>query len=153
MSAAKLDILERLGLNIAQSDDAKDRISDLRQAKRSKLLVILLSYVKNGWLKHDEFYALVPPNDDEAASEVRDILLAVIYEWQHCQERGEEFPKSKFKETMELKPDETLTHIQRIGERLVNQLPNLSDWTRKLQTARTDDRIRVSTFSPSSAGR
>ena len=142
MSAKKLAILERLGLNIAQSDDAKDRIKDLRKAERSELFGILLRYVREGWLKHDEFYALLPPNEDAAESEVRDILLAVIYEWQHCQERGEEFPKSKSKETVELKPDETLTHIQRIGERLVNQLPNLFRWIRQLQTALTNDRIR-----------
>ena len=140
MPKSKLAILERLGLAIAQSDDAKRRIMELRSAERSALYGILLRYVREGWLKHDEFYTLLPPNEDASASEVRDILLAVIYEWQHCQGQGEEFPR--LKEAVELTPDETLTQIQRIGERLVNQLPNLPRWIGQLQTARTGDRVR-----------
>lgn len=137
---SKLAVLERLGLAIAQADDAKKRIMELRSADRGSLYSILLRYVREGWLKHDEFYALLPPNEDASVSEVRDILLAVIYEWQNCQERGEEFPQ--LKETVELTPDETLTRIQSIGGRLMNQLPNLSRWMGQLQTARTSDRIR-----------
>lgn len=137
---SKLAILERLGLAIAQADDAKKRIMELRSADRGSLYSILLRYVREGWLKHDEFYALLPPNEDASVSEVRDILLAVIYEWQNCQERGEEFPQ--LEEAVKLTPDETLTQIRGIGERLVNQLPNLSRWMGQLQTARTSDRIR-----------
>lgn len=140
MPTSKLAILERLGIAIAQSEDAKRRIMELRNAKPNELYGILLRYVRDGWLKHDEFYTLLPPNEDASASEVRDILLAVIYEWQHCQERGLEFPK--LEEGFELSPDETLWRIQSIGERLTEQLPNLSRWIGQLQTARTSDRIR-----------
>ncbi len=140
MPVSKLAILERLGLAIAQSDDAKKRIMELRKAERGELYGVLLRYVREGWLKHDEFYTLLPPNEDASVSEVRDILLAVIYEWQHCQEQGEEFPQ--FREQVALTPDEALKRIQSIGERLVQQLPNLSRWTGQLQTARTSDRIR-----------
>ncbi len=141
MPLSKLTILERLGITIAQSEDAKKRIMELRTTDRSDLYRVLLRYVREGWLKHDEFYTLLPPNEDASASEVRDILLAVIYEWQHCQERDEEFPQ--LKEAVELTPDETLKRIQSIGEGLMNQLPNLSRWIGQLQTARTSDRIRA----------
>jgi CRISPR-associated protein Cst1 len=92
-------------------------------------------------LRHDEFYTLLPPNDYGAASEARDVLLAVIYEWQHCQEKGEEFPRLEFEAT-ERSPDETLTRIQHIGQRLVEKAPNLSRWVGRLYTARSPDRIR-----------
>ncbi len=141
MPVSKLAILERLGITIAQSDDAKKRIMELRTTDRSDLYRVLLRYVREGWLKHEEFYTLLPPNEDASASEVRDILLAVIYEWQHCQERDERFPQ--LKEAVELTPDETLERIQSIGEKLMNQLPNLSRWIGQLQTARTSDRIRA----------
>ena len=140
MSIAKLAILERLGIAIARSDDAKKRIMELRQAERGELYGILLRCVREGWLKHDEFYALLPPNDYSAAGEVRDILLAVIYEWQHCQEEGEEFPA--LGERAELSPDETLQRLQEIGGQLCSRLSNLSRWIGQLQTARNSDRIR-----------
>ncbi len=140
MPVSKLAILERLGLAIAQSDDAKKRIMELSKAERGMLYSLLLRYVREGWLKHDEFYTLLPPNEDASASEVRDILLAVIYEWQHCQEQDEEFPQ--LREQVALTPDEILKHIQSVGERLVQQLPNLSKWIGRLQTARSSDGIR-----------
>lgn len=140
MPASKLAILERLGLEIAQSDDAKKRIMDLRKAERGELYGILLRYVREGWLKHDEFYTLLPPNEDASASEVRDVILAVIYEWQYCQEQGLEFPG--LEEKIELTTDETLKRIQEIGERLIGKLPNPSRWIGQLQTARSSDRIR-----------
>lgn len=140
MPIAKLAILERLGIAIAQSDDAKKRIAELRTAQRNELYGVLLRYVREGWLKHDEFYALLPPNDYGASSEVRDILLAVIYEWQHCQEKDEEF--SVFAEAAELSPDEMLRRLQQIGEQLLARLPNLSRWIGQLQTAKSSDRIR-----------
>ncbi len=145
MPANKLAILERLGKTIAQSDDAKKHIMELRQADRGRLFPILLGYVRKEWLKHDELYFLLPPNDYEAANEVRDILLAVIYEWQYCQERGEEFP-SPIAETPR-EPDEILLRIQQIGKRLCNQLPNLSRWIGQLQTARTSGGIRKAYLS------
>lgn len=140
MPIAKLAILERLGIAIAQSDDAKKRIMELRQAKRSELYGIWLRWVREGWLKHDEFYALLPPNDYGVAGEVRDILLAVIYEWQHCHKQGEEFPA--IAEAAEPSPDETLQRLQQIGEQLRARLPNLSGWIGQLQTGRSSDRIR-----------
>lgn len=140
MPASKLAILERLGLAIAQSDDAKRRIMDLRKAERGELYGILLRYVREGWLKHEEFYTLLPPNEDASASEVRDVILAVIYEWQYCQEQDLEFPR--LEEQVELGTDETLKRIQEIGERLIGKLPNPSRWIGQLQTARSSDRIR-----------
>lgn len=140
MPVGKLAILERLGIEIAQSDDAKKRIMELRSARPNELYGILLRYVREGWLKHDEFYQLLPPNEDASASEVRDILLAVIYEWQYCQGQGIEFPKVE--EKVDLTPDETLKRIRQIGERLIEQLPNISRWVGQLQTARSSDRIR-----------
>ncbi len=140
MPESKLAILERLGLSIAQSEDAKKRTMELRTAKGGDLYGIFLRYVREGWLKHDEFYTLLPPNSDTHASELRDILLAVIYEWQNCQERDEEFPQVM--EEPKLTPDETLQRIRQVGEQLCQKLPNLSRWIGQLQTARSGERIR-----------
>jgi CRISPR-associated protein Cst1 len=140
MSESKLAILERLGLSIAQNDDVKKRTMELRTAKGSDLYGIFLRYVREGWLKHDEFYTLLPPNSDAHAGELRDILLAIIYEWQYCQEKGEEFPKVAKEGT--LSSDETLNHIKQIGEQLCQKLANLSRWIRQLQTARSGERVR-----------
>ncbi|MCS7224903.1 MAG: type I-B CRISPR-associated protein Cas8b1/Cst1 [Armatimonadetes bacterium] len=140
MSVAKLSILERLGIAIAQSDDARQRINELRNAQPNELYALLLRYVREGWLKHDEFYTVLPPNDYRSSSQIRDILLAVIYEWQRCQETGEEFPV--LEEKAELSPDETLQRLQQIGDQLVTGLPNPSRWIGQLQTARSSDVIR-----------
>jgi CRISPR-associated protein Cst1 len=140
MSESKLAILERLGLSIAQNDDVKKRTMELRTAKGSDLYGIFLRYVREGWLKHDEFYTLLPPNSDAHASELRDILLAIIYEWQYCQEKGEEFPKVAKEGT--LSSDETLNRIKQIGEQLCQKLANLSRWIGQLQTARSGERVR-----------
>jgi CRISPR-associated protein Cst1 len=140
MAEEKLAILERLGMNLAQNDDAKKLTNELRTARWNEIHGVLLRYVRQGWLRHDEFYALLPPNDHGRASEVRDILLAVIYEWLHCQERDEEFPHAT--EEVTPSPDETLSRLQQIGERLMARSPNLSRWVSRLQTARGSDRIR-----------
>jgi len=140
MDTGKLALLERLGITIAQSNDAKKHLNELQTAQRNELYGVLLRFVRRGWLKHEEFYYLLPPNDYGAAGEVRDILLAVAYEWQHCQERGEEFAALKGKATFP--PEETLSRLQQIGERLVASLPNLSRWIAQLQTARQAERIR-----------
>ncbi len=140
MANTKLAILERLGATIAQSDEAKRFINELRSAQWNELYGVLLSYVRRGWLTHEEFYALLPPNNYGAAGEARDVLLAVMYEWQYCQEQGEEF--QVLTEATTLSPDETLTRLQQIGGRLIVQLPNLSRWIGRLQTARNPDRIR-----------
>lgn len=140
MAIEKLAILERLGIAIAQSDDAKKRLNELQTAQRNELYSVLLRYVRQGWLKYDEFYSLLPPNDYAAAGEVRDIVLAVAYEWQRCQEQGEEFPTLGGQAIFS--PDETLFRLQQIGERLIASLPNLSRWIGQLQTARQAERIR-----------
>ncbi len=141
MANAKLAVLERLGVTIAQSEDAKQLINELRNAQWNELYGALLNCVRRGWLTHEEFYALLPPNSYGAAGEVRDVLLAVIYEWQYCQERGEEFPT--ITEAATLSPDETLTRLQQIGGRLIaHPSLNLSRWTGRLWTARNPDRIR-----------
>jgi len=140
MAAEKLVILERLGLAIAQSDDAKKRLNELRTAQWNELYDILLGYVRRGWLKHEEFYSLLPPNDYGVAGEVRDILLAVAYQWQRFKEQGEEFPSLRAQ--AKFSPDETLSHLQQIGERLIARLPNLSRWVSQLWTARQAERIR-----------
>ncbi len=140
MANTKLAILERLGVTIAQSDEVKQRINELRAAQWNELYGVLLSYVRRNWLTHEEFYTLLPPNSYGAAGEVRDVLLAIIYEWLYCQEQGEEFPT--LTEAAVLSSDETLTRLQQIGGRLINHLPNLSRWTGRLQAARNPNHIR-----------
>lgn len=142
MRQAKLAVLERLGLRIAQCEDAKKRTNELRKAQPNELYAVFLGYVQEGWLKREEFYTLVPPNEYSSMSELRDILLAVIYEWQHCQEHGEGF-QSLLPQESETSSDETLKCVQEIGERLWQQLPNPSGWIPQLQTAKSDDRIRA----------
>lgn len=150
MSAEKLAILERLGITIAKSDDAKKLISELLTARWNQLYNVLLYYVRSGWLSSEEFYTLLPPNDYGSAEEVRDILLAVAYEWRRCQENGEEFPV--IKEQMTLCPDEMLSRIQQIGKKLIDCLPNLSRWIGQLQTAHKADSIRGVYLSAVRAG-
>jgi len=150
MSQDKLAILERLGIQIAQSSDAKKRINELQSARPNELYGILLQYVREGWLKHDEFYTLLPPNDYSASSEVRDILLAIAYEWEFCQIQGKPFPTQAG--TITLTPDETLKRIQEVGEQLCQKLPNLSRWIGQLQTARSTDGIRRAYLSAVRSG-
>jgi CRISPR-associated protein Cst1 len=150
MSQDKLAILERLGIQIAQSSDAKKRINELRGARPNELYGILLRYVREGLLKHDEFYTLLPPNDHGASSEVRDILLAIAYEWEFCQSQGKPFPTQAG--TITLTPDETLKRIQEVGEQLCLKLPNLSRWIGQLQTARSTDGIRRAYLSAVRSG-
>ncbi len=141
MPEGKLAILERLGTGIAQSEDARKRIMELRQADRRDLYGLFLRYVREGWLKYEEFYTLLPPNEDASASELRDVLLAIIYEWLDCQEQGREFP-SPIAEPSTLSTDEMLRKIEQIGERLHRELPNVSRWIGQLQTARTSEHVR-----------
>jgi CRISPR-associated protein Cst1 len=140
MAKEKLAIIERLGISIAQSEDAKKRVNQLRSAQWNELYSLLLSFVRQGLLGHEEFYALLPPNGYGSASEVRDMVLAVIYEWQHAQERGGVFESLEVGST--LLPDETLVHIQRIGQGLIGKLRNLGRWIARLQTARNPNQIR-----------
>ncbi|HXH13686.1 MAG TPA: type I-B CRISPR-associated protein Cas8b1/Cst1 [Alphaproteobacteria bacterium] len=141
MAQEALAILQQLGLTIAQSENAKRTAHELRTATWTDVYSLLLGFVRRGWLRHEEYYTILPPNDYGAAHEIRDVLLAVIYEWQRCQTRGEEFPQVEF-ELTERPPEQTLARIQQIGQGLVEQLPNLSRWVSRLQTARRPDRIR-----------
>jgi CRISPR-associated protein Cst1 len=150
MSQVKLALLEQLGIQIAQSSDAKKRINELQSARPNELYGILLQYVREGWLKHDEFYTLLPPNDYSASSEVRDILLAIAYEREFCQIQGKPFPTQAG--TITLTPDETLKRIQEVGEQLCQKLPNLSRWIGQLQTARSTDGIRRAYLSAVRSG-
>jgi CRISPR-associated protein Cst1 len=140
METGRIAILERLGLALAQSEDAKRNITELRAAQWNELRGVFLGYIRKSWLTHEELYALLPPNDTGSAREIRDVLLAVIYEWQQCAERGEEFPRRI--EAGEIPADETLHRLQQVGQRLIERSPNLSRWVGRLQTARSSDRIR-----------
>jgi len=141
MAPEKLAILERLGISIATSEDAKKRVTELVTAQYHQLYGLLLGYVRKGWLSHQEFYFLLPPNAHKVAGEIRDVLLAVAYEWQHCQQEGKEFPRTTPGKA-EASPDETLRRIQDIGHRLTNNLPNLQRWTKELASARYAERVR-----------
>lgn len=137
---SKLNILECLGISIAENDEFKKYVMELRTARDNELYGILLRYVKNGWLKHDEFYTLLPPNSYNVVKEIRDTLLAIIYDYHNCKEEGREFASSI--DTFNITPDETLCRIQRIGERFITNLNNPRKWTRKLQTVKTSSAIR-----------
>ena len=141
MAPEKLAILERLGISIATSEDAKKRVTELATAQHHQLYGLLLGYVRKGWLSHQEFYFLLPPNAQKLAGEIRDVLLAVAYEWQHCQQEGKEFPRM-VPSKAEASPDETLRRIQDIGYRLTKSLPNLQRWTQELASARYAERVR-----------
>lgn len=137
----KLAILERLGMDIARSEEAKKHIVELRTAEDSgRIRALFLHYVRRGWLRHDEFYTLLPPNDAPSAKEVRDILLAVVYAWQHCQAQGEEFQSIGKGERFT--PDAVLARITQVGEKLLAGLPNPSRWIGQLQVAWSSERIR-----------
>lgn len=143
MSVAKLAVIERLGLEIAQSPASRKYITELRRASRGQLYPALLRLVRESFLSHEEFYLLVPPHDSGSAAEVRDLILAVAYEWEHCQQRNEDFPRISLEHVTTPAPDETLHRIQEIGSRLVSELSNLGRWMAQLQTARSSDRIRA----------
>ncbi|SDX84859.1 CRISPR-associated protein, Cst1 family [Acetomicrobium thermoterrenum DSM 13490] len=137
---SKLNVLECLGISIAKSDEFKKYVMELRTARDNELYGILLRYVKNGWLKHDEFYTLLAPNDYSIIKEIRDLLLAIIYDYHNCKEEGREFALSIT--TINITPDETLYHLQKIGKKLIVNLNNLKRWTGKLQIAKTGSAIR-----------
>ncbi len=143
MSVTKLAVIERLGLEIAQSPASRKYITELRRASRGQLYPALLSLVREGFLSHEEFYLLVPPHDPGSAAEVRDLILAVAYEWEHCQQRNEDFSRIDLARVTVAAPDDVLQRIQEIGSRLVSELPNLGRWIAQLQTARSSDRIRA----------
>lgn len=140
MHMGKLAILERLGTTLAQQEERKKLVAELRTSDGRDLYGLFLKYVKKGFLRSEEFYALFSPNEDTSLSEARDIVLAVIYEWQRSQERGEAF--SPMEQTFVFEPDATITRIRDIGARLLSELSNPSQWISKLQTARTGGRIR-----------
>lgn len=140
MSVEKLSILERLGMMLAETGDSKKRINELKTAHYRDLYGIFLNYVREGFLKSEEFYALFPPNDDTSCSEARDIVLAVVYEWQRCREKGETF--QPLGNIPVLTSDTTVQRVQDIGTRLLSQLSNPSKWIGQLRTAKTAEGVR-----------
>lgn len=140
MEDGKLAALERLGVAIAQDEDAKKHISRLVSSRPSDLYGLMLSYVKRGWLNYEEYYGLLPPNDHKSLPEIRDILLAVIYEWQHCREKGLEFVALPAGGNMQV--DGMLRRIEEIGGKLLDSSLNLKRWLADLSTARLSDQIR-----------
>ncbi len=141
MPREKIKMLERLGLLIARDGDAKKLVHALRTATGGELYGRLLDFVRRGWMSHEEFYQLVPPNSYGVASEVRDILLAVIYEYQNCQDKGVEFPVMEG-DVERVAPDETLEQVQQVGEGLLKGLLNLPRWIGRLRTSRNPMAIR-----------
>ena len=116
-------------------------INNLRRATGSDLYTLLLSFIRQGWLSHEEFYQLTPPSGYEYIFEVRDVLLAVVYEYLNCQTKGEPFPKLSG-ETFMPSPDEILQRIQRIGQKLIENLPNVGAWMGRFRSARNPGSIR-----------
>jgi len=141
MPSSKIKMLENLGLSIARDSDAKKLVHALQTATGSELYGRLLVFVRRGWMSHEEFYQLIPPNSYNVANEIRDILLAVIYEHQNCQNKDEEFPVMEG-DMESLVPDETLKRIQQVGKHLINDLPNLERWIGRLRTSRNPAMIR-----------
>lgn len=141
MRTSKLMLLERLGRTLGSDEDARRWVQRLRTGDGGDLYRLLLEFVRQGWLTHEEFYWLVPPNDYGATYEVRDVLLAVMYEALNCAERGEPFPALTGEEPSPA-PDETLQRLQALGQRLLEGLPNFSAWLGRLQTARSPREIR-----------
>ncbi|SFM78132.1 type I-B CRISPR-associated protein Cas8b1/Cst1 [Thermodesulforhabdus norvegica] len=139
MLESKLSIIENLGIKIARDDDSRKYIMQLR--KSENLYGLFLDFVKKGLITHDQFYTLLPPNDDLRASEIRDMVLGVIYEWQNCRDRGLEFPEVTKNEVI-LVEDQIIKRIRQIGERLLGSLPSPERWIARLQTARSPAQIR-----------
>lgn len=140
MPKYQLALLERVGLAITGSSECKRWVAALRTAQPGDLYGLFLEMVRTGWLRHDEFYALLPPGETVAAGELRDILLAVIYEAIQCQDAGQPFPTLSEGEPPQL--DEALSKVASIGKRIVEHLDNLPAWVGSLRTARSPSQIR-----------
>lgn len=139
MPSVKIHILERLGAKIAERADRNKIVSGLMRARPNELFTIFRDYVRKDLLTFDELCILIPPNDYQAVGETRDILLAILFDW----ERSQPEVLQSLKEPIELPdPDSISQRIQQIGEQLCQKLENAKRWIAGLQTAKSSSAIR-----------
>lgn len=141
MAPTTLAILERLGITLAQHDDAKKWLGRLERARLNELRAILLDMVRAQFLTARELAAVVPPNEPWAAGLARDVVLAVAYEWQRYQANGAEFPRL-LEMPQYLETDGVIQRLERLAEQLRRGLQNPKAWLADLSTARTVAQIR-----------
>lgn len=141
MTSATLALLERVGIALAQHEDAKKWLGRLERARSNEVRPILLDMVRAQFLSAREFAVLVPPNEPRVAGLVRDVLLAVAYEWQRCQTNGVAFPPL-LQISQRLGSDSVIERLERLAEQLRQSLPNRKAWLVDLSTARTVQQIR-----------
>ena len=142
MNHAVLALLERTGIALAQHERGKKLIGRLERAPARDVRAVLLDLVREGVLSGRELGALLPPNEPASAQIVRDVLLAVVYEWQRCNEAGESFPRLAGGWAIP-EPDEVVRRLERIANDLIRTLPNRRQWITGLMTARKTAQIRA----------
>lgn len=141
MPAWKVKLLEDLGLKIALSEDRKKWVGALRTTPWYNLHGLFLKFVQEGWINHHDFYLIAPPGGDFYLSEARDVLLAVAYEYENLEKKGEEFIPCTSEEGKP-KPDEFYHRIEEIGVRIIESYPNPERWTGDLRRVRSPRGIR-----------
>lgn len=141
MADSKLFAIENLGIAIAEHEKSKQLINDLRKATWKELRPVFLNWVKMDLLSYEELTFLIPPNEGDY-SNVRDILLAVIYEYQHCQEEGEHFPRVSRNSEIKAHLDNFAEKIAEIGERIYSGINNTTKWVNDLSAAKSPWQIR-----------
>ena len=141
MPAWKVNLLEDLGLKIARSEERRKWVSALRTESWHDLHGLFLRFVQEGWITHHDFYLIAPPGGDLYLGEARDVLLAVLYEYENLERKGEEFTPYESEEERP-EPDEFYRRIEGIGARIVNSHPNPQRWTGELRRARRPQGIR-----------
>ena len=142
MNEAVLALLERTGIALAQHERGKKLIGRLERAPARDVRAVLLDLVREGVLSGRELAALLPPNEPTSAQIVRDVLLAVVYEYQRCNEVGESFPRLAGGWAIP-EPDEVVRRLERIAADLIRTLPNRRQWIADLMTARRTAQIRA----------
>ncbi len=142
MNHAVLALLERTGIALAQHERGKKLIGRLERAPARDVRAVLLDLVREGVLSGRELGALLPPNEPTSAQIVRDVLLAVVYEYQRCAETGQPFPQLAAGGTT-VEPDEVIRRLERIANDLDMMLPNRRQWIADLMTARKTAQIRA----------
>ncbi|MCS7255997.1 MAG: hypothetical protein RMJ05_08885 [Thermomicrobium sp.] len=142
MPAGTLAVLERLGIDLAQHEDAKKWVGRLERARPNELRAILLDLVRARLLSARELAAIVPPNEPSAAGVARDILLAVAYEWQRSANEGRLFPRLADSVESLPKPETVIEELAVLARRLSEGLRNRSAWIADLSTARSLAQLR-----------
>lgn len=142
MNEAVLALLERTGIALAQHERGKKLMGRLERAPARDVRAVLLDLVREGVLSGRELAALLPPNEPTSAQIVRDVLLAVVYEYQRCDEVGESFPRLAGGWAIP-EPDEVVRRLERIAADLIRTLPNRRQWIADLMTARKTAQIRA----------